>query len=252
LDKNAKFVSLSRLGDTTLVLSHRLAELCGKGPALEEDMALANVALDLLGQARMWLSYAGEIEGNARTEDDLAYLRGEREFHNFLLVEMPNRDYADVLMRQFYFDAWHSLALAKLSTSTDPRIAEIAVKAAKEVAYHLRRSSDLAVRLGDGTAESHAKMQDAANELWQYTGEMFSSDEVDAGMAASGEGFDPKLLQNDWRATVEPVFAQATLQMPPLDAWMQKGGKKGVHTEHLGYLLAEMQVLPRAYGGAQW
>jgi ring-1,2-phenylacetyl-CoA epoxidase subunit PaaC len=226
--------------------------LCGKGPALEEDMALANVALDLLGQARMWLSYAGEIEGAGRGEDDLAYLRGDREYHNFLLVELSNCSYADVLMRQFYFDAWHALALKKLLASADPRIAEIAAKAAKEVAYHLRRSSDLVVRLGDGSGESHARMQAAAAELWQYTGEMFTSDDVDAAMAASGEGFAPEELQKEWSETVERIFAMATLQIPPHDAWMQKGGKQGAHTERLGYLLAEMQVLPRAYAGAQW
>ena len=250
--QNGKFVYLTRLADTTLVLSHRLAELCGKGPALEEDMALANVALDLLGQARMWLGYAGEIEGAGRGEDDLAYLRGDREYHNFLLVELPNGSYADVLMRQFYFDAWHSLALNKLSASADPRIAEIAAKAAKEVAYHWRRSSDLVVRLGDGTGESHGRMQAAADSLWPYTGEMFIADHVDAAMALSGEGFDPGELQKEWLTTVERVFATATLQMPPRDAWMQKGGKQGAHTEHLGYLLAEMQALPRIYAGAQW
>jgi ring-1,2-phenylacetyl-CoA epoxidase subunit PaaC len=249
---DAKFAYLTRLGDTALVLSHRLAELCGKGPALEEDMALANVALDLLGQTRMWLSYAGEIEAAGRGEDHLAYLRGDREFHNFLLAERPNGTYADTLMRQFYFDAWHDLALKRLSVSTDERIAEIAVKAAKEVAYHLRRSSDLVVRLGDGTGQSHNLMQAAADTLWQYTGEMFVADEIDLAIAASGEGFDPTELQKGWLETITLVFAQATLQIPARDAWMQKGGKQGVHTEHLGYLLAEMQSLPRTYPGAQW
>lgn len=251
MNSAAKFAYLTRLGDTTLILSHRLSEWCGKGPALEEDMALANVALDLLGQARMWLSYAGEIENVGRGEDELAYLRGDRDFRNFLLVELPNGSYADTLIREFYFDAWHNLALKKLSSSTDPRIAEIAAKAAKEVAYHLRRSSDLVVRLGDGSEKSHAMMQASANALWQYTGELFTGDDVDQAMAANDEGFDPSELQKDWLATVARVFAQATLQIPA-DAWMQKGGKQGVHTEHLGYLLAEMQSLPRTFPGAQW
>jgi ring-1,2-phenylacetyl-CoA epoxidase subunit PaaC len=249
---NSKLIYLLRLGDTALVLSQRLGELCGKGPALEEDMALANVALDLLGQARLWLSYAGEIEAVGRDEDALAYLRSDREFHNALLVERPNGNYAETLMRQLYFDAWHLLALAELSKSTDPRIAEIAVKSQKEVAYHLRRSSDLIVRLGDGTLQSHAMVQAAANALWPYTGELFSSDAVDEAMLACGEGFAPATIENAWHSIVAKVFAAATLSVPPRDAWMQRGGKQGLHTEDLGYLLAEMQVLPRTHPGAKW
>lgn len=247
-----QFAYLTRFGDSTLILSQRLSELCGKGPALEEDMALANTALDLLGQARMWLAYAGEIEGAGRGEDALAYLRGDREFRNFLLVEQPNGSYAHVLMRQFYFDAWHNLALARLERSTDPRIAEIAAKSRKEAAYHLRRSSGLLVRLGAGTSESHARMQAAADSLWPYTGELFSADFVDAAMAEAGIGFDPASLEDEWRCYVCQVFGSATLQVPPADAWMHKGGKLGLHTEHLSYLLAEMQALHREYPGAAW
>ncbi len=247
-----KFAYLARLGDSTLILSQRMSEWCGKGPALEEDMALANTALDLLGQARLWLSYAGVAEGARRDEDALAYLRGEREFRNFLLVELPNGNYAETMMREFFFDAWHSLALARLARSSDPRIAEIAVKAQKEVAYHLRRSSDLIVRMGDGTEQSHGYTQAAADMLWAYTGEMFVGDAVDEEMTARGEGFNPAALKAEWDGYVGKVFAAATLEVPAAGAWMQKGGKQGIHSEHLGYILAEMQVLQRAYPGAKW
>lgn len=248
----SKFAYLTRLGDSALILSQRMSEWCGKGPALEEDMALANTALDLLGQARLWLSYAGEIEAAGRDEDAITYLRGEREFHNLLLVELPNGNYGDTMMREFFFDAWHTLALSALMRSTDPRIAEIAAKSQKEVTYHLRRSSDLVVRMGDGTEQSHQYTQAATGALWAYTGEMFVGDAVDDEMAASGEGFDPAALKADWLHYVTQVFAVATLRVPPVDAWMQRGGKQGIHSEHLGYLLAEMQVLHRAYPGAKW
>jgi ring-1,2-phenylacetyl-CoA epoxidase subunit PaaC len=248
----SKFAYVTRFGDTALVLSQRMSEYCGKGPALEEDMALANTALDLLGQARLWLSYAAEIEGAGRDEDDLAYLRGDRDFRNFLLVERPNGNYADTMMREFYFDAWHSLALAELTRSADERIAEIAVKAQKEVTYHLRRSADLIVRMGDGTAQSHAYTQAAADALWQYTGEMFVGDAVDIEMTAAGIGFDPATLKSAWHSYIAQVFSVATLRVPAAETWMQKGGKQGVHSEHLGFLLAEMQVLQRTYPGAKW
>lgn len=246
-----QFAYLTRFGDTALILSQRLSELCGQGPALEEDMALANTALDLLGQARLWLACAGEIEGAGRDEDALAYLRGDREFHNFLLVEQPNSSYAEVLVRQFYFDLWHNLALARLEQSASSPIAGIAAKAGKEARYHLRRSSDLIVRLGDGTDDSHARMQAAAESLWPYTGELFTADAVDTAMAAAGAGFDPAALHDDWLRHAGQVFAQATLCLPH-DAWMHQGGKQGLHTEHLGYLLAEMQVVHREYPGAAW
>ena len=247
-----RFDYLTRLGDSALILSQRMSEWCGKGPALEEDMALTNTALDLLGQARLWLSYAGEVEGAGRDEDALAFLRGDREFHNLLLTELPNGNYADTIMREFLFDAWHTLALAELAHSKDPRIAEIAEKSQKEVTYHLRRSSDLIVRIGDGTEQSHHYIQTAADALWPYTGEMFAGDAVDAEMAASGAGFEPADLRLEWQHYVSQVFAAATLQVPPDGVWMQKGGKQGLHTEHLGYILAEMQVLQRTYPGAKW
>jgi ring-1,2-phenylacetyl-CoA epoxidase subunit PaaC len=250
--QSAKTTYLLRLGDTALVLSQRMSELCGKGPALEEDMAMTNTALDLLGQARLWLGYGAEVENVGRDEDALAYLRTDREFHNFLLVEQPNGNYADTMVREFFFDSWHTLALGRLMHSTDARIAEIAAKSQKEVTYHLRRSSDLIVRMGDGTDESRAMAQSAVNALWPFTGEMFMSDAVDLEMSNSGEGFDPSPLRDDWLAYVGKVFQVATLQTPPADAWMQKGGKQGVHTEHLGFLLAEMQVVHRAHPGAKW
>ncbi len=248
----SKMIYLLRLGDSALVLSQRISELCGKGPALEEDLALANTALDLLGQARLWLSYAGEIEGDGRDEDALAFLRSDREFHNLLIVEQLNGNYAGTIMRQFLFDAWHTLALAQLTQSSDPRICEIAQKSQKEVTYHLRRSSDLIVRMGDGTEVSHALTQAALDQLWPFTGEMFTGDAIDEEMTAAGVGFDPAQLKQTWQTYIDQVFTVATLQLPRQDAWMQKGGKQGVHSEHLSYLLAEMQVLHRAHPGAKW
>lgn len=247
-----KFDYLLRLGDNALMLSHRLAQWCGKGPALEEDMALANVALDLIGQARMWLSYAGEVEGRGRDEDKLAYLRDAHDFRNLLLVEQPNGHYADTLVRQFFFDTWHHFLLNGLTRSADDRIAGIAEKALKEVTYHVRRSGDLIVRMGDGTETSHRLTQTSVDKLWMYTGEMFTPDEVDDVLQAQGITSDLVSLRGPWLAHVQEVFSEATLKMPDPDAWMQKGGKQGRHSENLGYVLAEMQFLQRAYPGAQW
>lgn len=246
-----KSIYLMRLGDNALVLSQRLSEWCGKGPAFEEDMALTNTALDLIGQARMWLSYAGEVEGRGRNEDALAFRRDSHEFTNLLLVEQPNGDYANTVVRQFFFDVWHELVLNALTRSSDDRIADIASKAIKEVAYHLRRSSDLVVRLGDGNAESRRRMQAAVDELWMYTGEMFNADETEELLGAQGLACDPSTLKDAWLEVVREVFAEATLELPAGE-WMQKGGKQGRHGEHLGLLLAEMQFLQRAYPGASW
>ncbi len=245
------FVSLLRLGDTSLILAQRLSEWCGKGPAFEEDMALANTTLDLLGQARLWLTYAGEIEGKGRDEDALAFLRDAHDFRNLLLVEQPNGDYAATIVRQFYFDAWYSLLLRQLTTSADARIAETAEKAATEVTYHLRRSGDLVVRLGDSTDESHRRMQTAVDELWSFTGEMFAPDTVEERLAVQGIAPNPTTLREPWLQHVTKVFGAATLALPS-GTWMQQGGKQGRHTEYLGYLLAEMQFLQRAYPGAKW
>ena len=244
------FALALRFGDSALILSHRLSEWCGKGPALEEDLALANTALDLLGQARLWLTLAGEIEGRGRDEDALAYGRTDREYRNLLLVEQPNGDYAHTLIRQLYFDLWHSLALSVLVRVADQRVADIAAKAQKEVAYHLRRSADLIVRLGDGSDESHRKTQAAADALWPYTGEMFHAWFVGAMEEQALPDFFA--LRQEWFSGLSRIFHSATLRLPSPEAWMHQGGAHGVHTEHLSYLLAEMQVLPRTYPGARW
>ncbi|WP_373989025.1 1,2-phenylacetyl-CoA epoxidase subunit PaaC [Duganella sp. BuS-21] len=243
---------LLRLGDNALILSQQLSQWCGKGPALEEDMALTNVALDLLGQTRMWYGYAAELEGAGRDEDQLAYLRDAHDFKNCLLLEQPNGNYADTLVRQFLFDAWHYFLIEGLTRSSDARIAAIAEKSLKEVTYHLRRSGDLMVRLGDGTDVSHAKTQGAVDALWMYSGEVFAYDAVDQAMVAAGVAPAADALRAQWLAHVAEILAEARLTMPPADAWMQQGGKQGRHTEHLGYILAEMQFLQRAYPGAQW
>jgi ring-1,2-phenylacetyl-CoA epoxidase subunit PaaC len=247
-----KFQYLLRQGDSALILSQQLSQLCGKGPALEEDMALTNVALDLLGQTRMWLSYAGELEGRGRDEDRLAYLRDTREFRNLLLVEQPNGDYAMVMARQFFFDTWHYFLMRGLLASTDARIAAIAEKSIKEVTYHLRRSGDLVVRLGDGTDISHAKMQAAVDELWTWTGEAFIFDAIDLAMVEQGVAPAAQPLRDAFLQHVGEVLEEATLTMPSPEAFMQRGGKQGRHGERLGYVLAEMQFLQRAYPGVEW
>ena len=243
--------ALLRLGDSALVLSHRLSELTGKGPALEEDLALANVALDLLGQAQFWLGYAGEIEGRGQDADALAFRRDAGAYRNFLLTELPNGDFAQVMVRQFLFDTWHYLTLDRLKDSVDPRVAGIAGKGLKEVSYHLERSGEWMLRLGDGTAESHRRAQTALDDLWAYTGELFEADATDAALVAAGFAPDPTSLRVPWEAHVGATLGEATLTVPP-SGWMQRGGRRGVHTEHLGYLLAEMQFLQRAYPGAKW
>jgi len=249
------FQYLLRLGDSPLILAQRLGEWVGHGPILEEDIAQTNVGLDLLGQARLWLGYAGEVEARyapaGRDEDQLAFLRDSAEFRNLLLVEQPNGSFADTTARQFLFDAWHLLLLRELARSTDARIAGIAAKAAKEAAYHVERSGDWVIRLGDGTEESHARMQSAVDASWMYTGEMFTPDATELELIDAGVAADVRLLAEPWRRHVDAVFAEATVSAPP-DAFMQQGGKRGVHTEHLGHLLAEMQVLQRSYAGAHW
>jgi ring-1,2-phenylacetyl-CoA epoxidase subunit PaaC len=255
----ALFDYLLRLGDTDLVLAQRLGEWVGKGPVLEEDIALTNVGLDLLGQARLWLGLAGEvearIEGKGRSEDELAFLRDGPAFRNLQLAEQPNGDYATTMARQFYFDSAHLLLLQALARSRDGRVAAIAAKASKEVRYHVERSADWIVRLGDGTDESHARMQRALDDLWPYTGEMFAGDAVDRELAQAGIAPDPSSLREPWLAAIREVAVEATLTLPTGE-WMHggrgRGGKQGVHTEHLGHLLTEMQFLQRAYPGAQW
>jgi ring-1,2-phenylacetyl-CoA epoxidase subunit PaaC len=250
-NRDAFFEVLLRIGDTTLILGHRDSEWCGHSPALEEDIALANMALDLIGQTRLWLGLAAEVEGKGRTADDLAYLRDVWDFRNLLLVEGLNGDFGHTLMRHFLFDIYHLVLLQALATSSDRRVAEIAAKAGKEVAYHVERTSNLIVRLGDGTDESHRRMQAALDALWPYVGEMFMADEKDEAVAAAGIAPNPASLRAAWEKTVRDVLAEATLTIPE-SKFAHKGGKRGIHTEHLGYILADMQFLQRAYPGASW
>ena len=242
---------LCRMGDNCLVLGHRVSEWCGHSPVLEEDIALANTALDLIGQTQLWLGLAGEVEGKGRTADNLAYLRDAAQFRNVLLVERPNGDFGQTLMRQFLFDAWAMEMLRALQASSDKRVADISAKAAKEVAYHLERSADLVIRLGDGTEESRARMQKALNVLWPYTGELFLGDAVDEAVAAQGIAPAPESLKAAWDRTVSEVLAEATL-VKPEGSFQHKGGKQGRHTEALGFILADMQFLQRAYPGGTW
>ena len=247
----ALFEYLLRLADDRLVLGHRTSEWCGHGPILEEDIALANIALDLIGQASMLLKLAGETEGKGRSEDDLAYLRDDLAFRNALLVELPRGDFAFTIVRQFFYGVAAFYQLDALRTSAHPALAGIAAKAVKETRYHVRHAGEWVLRLGDGTEESHARAQAAVDELWRYTGELFLTDATDATLVAAGLAPDAAAAREPWRAQVTDVLKRATLAVPP-DGYMQRGGRQGRHTEHLSRLLAEMQVLPRSYPGAQW
>lgn len=242
---------LLRLGDSALILSQRLSEWSGHAPVLEEELATANVALDLLGHARMWLGEAVARGAAASSADDLAFLRAEGDFRNVLLVEQPNGDFAVTMVRQFLFDVAHRLELEALADGPDDVLAGMAAKAVREVRYHEERSAEWVIRLGDGTEESHRRTQQAADDLWMYSGELLMPSEAEARLVASGRMPDPAALAPRWLDTVEQVFGEATLAMPA-DIWMQSGGKSGVHTEHMGYLLAEMQHLPRSHPGARW
>jgi ring-1,2-phenylacetyl-CoA epoxidase subunit PaaC len=240
-----------RLGDNALVLGQRLTEWTGHAPILEEDLALTNVALDLIGQARMWLALAGECEGRGRDEDALAYYRDAHEYLNVLLVERRNGDYAATTVRQFFFDVWHFFLLQQLAASSDARVAGIASKAVREAAYHVRRSGDWVVRLGDGTDESRRRMLEGIEDLWPYTGELFVSDAVDREMVERGIGCELESLREPWNAHVRAIFGAATLPVPN-DGWMHSGGRTGRHSEELGYVLAEMQSVRRSVPGERW
>ncbi|KIT16775.1 1,2-phenylacetyl-CoA epoxidase subunit PaaC [Jannaschia aquimarina] len=249
---SALFEFLCRQGDSTLILGQRLGEWCGHAPALEEDIALANVALDLIGQTQMWLGLATEVEGAVRDADDLAMRRDVWDFRNLLLVEQPNGDFGQTTMRQWLFDQFHVLQLERLCDSADDRVAAIAAKAVKEVRYHLERSSGTVIALGDGTEESHGRMQAALDRLWPYAGEMFESDAIDAELAEAGIAPEPADLRAPWDVAVDATLAEATLTRPESD-FTQTGGRSGKrHSEHLGHLLAQMQWLPRAYPDARW
>jgi ring-1,2-phenylacetyl-CoA epoxidase subunit PaaC len=245
------FAYLLRLGDDNLILAQRLGEWISRGPDLEEDIALGNIGLDHLGVARNLLNHAGEIEGRGRTEDDLAMLRAEREFHNLILCEQPNGDFAHTMARQLFVDAWQVPLWEALSSSTDQQLAGIAQKAVKEARYHLRHSTTWVIRLGAGTDESHQRMQAAVDRLWRYTGEMFAADSVDEDVAAAGIGVEPASLTSGWEATIDSVLTEATLTRPD-DDYVRSGGRQGFHSEHLGHLLGEMQWMARTYAGMQW
>ena len=234
------------LADNALIIAQRNAEWCGHGPILEQDIAITNISLDLLGQSRNFYQYAATLIGNDATEDSLAYLRTEREFKNCLLAEQPNGDWGQTILRQFFFSAYQFLLYQKLQNSNDEQIAAIAAKALKEVTYHLRWGSEWVVRLGDGTDESHQRMLKAIDELWRYTGELFVAADYE-----KEAGYDVSLLKDDWLKKVTSVFDEATLPVPE-KVFMQSGGKTGIHTEHLGFILTELQYLQRTYPNAEW
>ncbi|HUK03359.1 MAG TPA: 1,2-phenylacetyl-CoA epoxidase subunit PaaC [Steroidobacteraceae bacterium] len=247
----ARTACVLRLADTNLVLAQRLGEWIGHAPALEEDLGLANLALDHLGQARLFYGYAAELEGGNRSEDDFAFLRDESAFVNLALAEQPNTDFAFAIVRQLLIDAYQLELYAALERSSDERLAQIAAKALPEVRYHLRYSSGWAVRLGDGTPESQRRMQVALEALWRFTPELFACDAIEQVLAAQSIAPDPAALESRWSASIDPILARATLQRPA-DASYPWYGKCGVHTEHLGPLLAQMQHLHRAHPGARW
>ena len=242
---------VSRLGDNALILGQRMVEVVAAYPELEEELANANFALDYIGQARMFYTYAGELEGKGRGEDDFAFLRAENEFRNYLLIEQPNGHFGDSITKLVLFDAFYLLLLDALTRCSDKRVTEIAARAEKEIRYHLRHNTQWLIRLGDGTDESHERVQASVDSLWQYTGEMFAADEVDGIFAESFAGPNLEAMHDQWRTNVSAILDEATLTMPE-DAWMASGGKQGRHSEHLGYLIAEMQHLQRTYPGANW
>ena len=239
------------LADNALILGQRNAAWCGHGPVLEQDIAITNISLDLVGQARNLYQYAAQLAADGSTEDSLAYLRTEREFKNCLLVEQPNGDWAQTILRQFFFSAYQYLLYRELQNSADEQLSAIAAKALKEVTYHLRWSSEWVIRLGDGTEESHRRIVHAVDELWMYTGELFEMTGYETDAAQSGKGVHTKAFKDEWMKKVKDIFSEATLDLPE-KAFMQKGGKEGKHSEHMGYILTDLQYLQRTYPGAEW
>lgn len=240
-----------RLGDNSLILGHRLSEWCGHAPLLEEEMALMNIALDLIGQSRLLLGYAGKLEGEGRGEDRLAYFRDAQEWRNLLMLELPNGDFARTMARQFLFDHFHFHQFSALAGSKDADLAAIAAKCLPEIRYHCRHSADWVLRLGDGTEESHQRLQTAFDELWGYMPEFFAMDDLDTRMSDAGIGADLAALKPAWDDQIDAILRQATIARPE-QSWTVNGSREGKHSEHLGYLLAEMQFLQRAYPGATW
>ena len=245
------FAYALRLADNALILGHRLSEWVGHAPALEEDLALGNMGLDLIGQARAFYTYAGEVEGKGRDEDKLAYLRDAKDWRNVLLVEQPNGDFAATMIRQLLFAAYAHPLYVALAKSNDETLAAIAAKAEKEMAYHVRHSGEWVIRLGDGTEESHERAQAALDELYAYATELFESDEVERALIERGIAVDPASLRGEWERTANRVFSEAGLKTPPR-SFAQTGGRSGRHSEHLGFILADMQFLQRTYPGAHW
>jgi ring-1,2-phenylacetyl-CoA epoxidase subunit PaaC len=240
-----------RRADDALILGHRLSEWCGHAPMLEEDMALANIGLDLLGQARELYSYAATVEGSGNDEDKFAYLRDVRQYRNLLLLEQPNGDFAHTIVRQFLYSAFADLYWRAMMNSSDATLAAIAARSEKESAYHLRHSSEWMLRLGDGTEESHDRAQRAVDDLWSFTGEMFEVDAGERSLIGAGIAVDHANLHSQWLKTVSGIVNEATLALPKSD-WMQQGGRNGRHSEHLGHLLSELQSMQRTFPGATW
>ena len=246
-----KFNYLLRLGDDSLILGQRLAEWCGHGPILEEDIAMTNISLDLIGQAISLLNYAGDVESKGRDGDALAFLRLEKDYKNLLLVEQKNGDFGDTMMRQFLFDAYRKLLFERLQNSTDKQLAAIAEKSLKETRYHFKHSAEWVIRLGDGTEESHKRIQNSLNNLWRYTDELFYVDASDEALTEVGIVPDLSDLKSLWLKEVNTVLELATLQIPT-NNWQFEGGRKGVHSEHMGYLLSELQFMQRVYPNMEW
>ncbi len=250
-NKEALHIYLLQLADNALILGHRLSEWCGHGPILEQDMAMTNIALDLVGQARSLYQYAAAVEGKGKTEDDLAYLRTVTEYRNVLLVEQPNEDFAYTVVRQFLYDIYSFHFYTQLKESSDQQLAAIAEKSLKEVSYHVRWSSEWMIRLGDGTELSHQKIQKAVNDLWMYSGELLQMSKIEEALLSEGIAVDLSNLKNDCEKKMESVLAEANIEKPE-NVFMQTGGKEGLHSEHFGYILSELQYLQRAYPGQEW
>ncbi len=250
--QEALFTYLLRLADDRLILGHRLSEWCGHGPVLEEDIALANMALDNIGHATSLLTYAAEVEDKGRNEDQLAFFRDVREYTNIKLVELPKGDFGFTIARQFLFSTFAMLHYEALKDCADPQLKGMTAKALKEYRYHHRHSKQWIIRLGDGTKESHERIQKSINDLWMYTNELFFMNEVDEVLISEKIAVNLEKLRSDWQKLVEETLKEATLEIPDYKQYMQQGGRNGIHTEHLGYLLGEMQQLPRMYPEAQW
>lgn len=249
--KSELYTYCLRLGDDALILGHRLSELCSKAPFLEEDLALTNISLDMIGRAQAFLKYASEVGGQGNTEDQIAYRRPENEYYNHLITEQPNGDFAHTIVRQFFISAFEFQFFNALTKSKDETLAAIASKTIKEVRYHMEHAADWVIRLGDGTEESHGKVQVALEDLWMYTGELFEMDHVDDRLLLAGIAVDKSLLKEKWIQQITQTLHEATLKVPS-DSYMQTGSRKGIHTEHLGHILSEMQYLQRAYPDATW